>query len=338
MNVIISNKNKEILNKLDIEVIKRLDGEYEINEIIEIFQNFFFNKMVIDITAIKNYEDTQVIQKLSMSFDMSKIIILLDPNSKVATPQYISKLISMGIYNFTTNLEGLVYLYNNPNSYRDVAQYHSIDSMIIEEEPQQEKQQEKQQEQPTQEYQEHHEEIINEEKPYKERRIIGIKSITPGAGATTLTYLMKKQLEKHYNVLALEVEKRDFIYFNDQTLISLSNGIVGNTLTTNEDKEVILVDLNGSNVAENFCTEIINLIEPSIIKINRLLSIKPKILNELRNKIIVLCPSLLTDKDVKDFEYESKLNIFYNLHPVDDHSNSEEIKNFLIKLGFKKVK
>ena len=342
MNVIISNKNKEILNKLDIEIIKRLDGEYSIDEIVEIFQNFFFNKMIIDITAIKDYQDIKTIQKLSISFDMSKIILLLDPNSNLATPEYISRLISMGIYNFTTNLEGLVYLYSNPNSYRDVAQYHSIDSMIVEEPDEiQNEPSPKENENFTKKDSEtpNIETYVQEssEKTTK-KRVIGIKSITPGAGATTLTYLMKRQLEKKYNVLAVEVEKRDFIYFNDKTLLSLSNGVIGETLTTNQDKDVILVDLNGSPTAENFCTEVINLIEPSIIKINRLLSIKPKILSELQNKKIILCPSLLTDKDVKDFEYESRLKVFYNLKPVDDHSKSEEINNLLIKLGFSELK
>ena len=348
MNVIISGKNKEILDKLDIEVIKRLDGEYSVEEIIETFQNFFFNKMIIDITAIKGYQDIKNIQKLSISFDMNKVIMLLDPNSDMATPEYLSKLISMGIYNFTTNVEGLTYLYNNPNSYKDVAQYHSIDSMIVEEpdEPEEkpnlldsfnvEPQQEQEEKEPfIQTF------VGNEEpkdtQPVK-KKIIGIKSITPGAGATTLTYLMKKQLEKKYNVLAVEVEKRDFIYYNDKTLLSLSNGVIGETLNTNNDKDVILVDLNGSPSAENFCDEVINLIEPSIIKINRLLSIKPKILNELRDKKVILCPSLLSDKDVKDFEYESRLKVFYNLKPVDDHSKSEEITKLLVKLGLNKLK
>lgn len=344
MNVIISGKNKEILDKLDIEVIKRLDGEYTVEEIIDTFQNLFFNKMVIDITAIKNYQDIRNIQKLSISFDMNKVIMLLDPKSDMATPEYLSKLISMGIYNFTTNVEGLTYLYNNPNSYKDVAQYHSIDSMIVEEpdEPEEKPnlldtfniEPEKEEKEPfIQTFVEN-----NEEKKLVKKRIIGIKSITPGAGATTLTYLMKKQLEKKYNVLAVEVEKRDFIYYNDKTLLSLSNGIIGETLKTNDDKDVILVDLNGSPSAENFCDEIINLIEPSIIKINRLLSIKPKILNELRDKKVILCPSLLSDKDVKDFEYESRLKVFYNLKPVDDHSKSEEITKLLVKLGFNKLK
>lgn len=343
MNVIISNKNKEILDKLEIEVIKRLDGEYEVEEVIETFQNFFFNKMIIDITAIKNYQDPKTLQKLSISLDMNKIILLLDPNSNSATPEYLSRLISMGIYNFTTNIEGLVYLYNNPNSYRDVAQYHSLDSMIIEEkEPEQPQVQLVEQTNNNTEpqietyIQKENEEPIQENK--NKKTIIGIKSITPGAGATTLTYLMKKQLEKKYNVLAIEVEKRDFIYYNDKSLLSLSNGVIGETLNTNNDKDVILVDLNGSPAAENFCTEILNLIEPSIIKINRLLSIKPKILNELQNKKIILCPSSISDKDVKDFEYESRLKVFYNLKPVDDHSKSEEITKLLIKLGFNKLK
>lgn len=353
MNVILSNKNKSTLDKLDIEVIKRLDGEYTIDEIIDIFQNFFFNKMVIDITALKNYQDIRVIQKLSISFDMNKIILLLDGSSGQTTPEYLSRLISMGIYNFTTNLEGLIYLYSNPNSYRDVAQYHRIDSMIVEE-PTEQTPQEKTitpvpldsnssfnedenmpitNDDQTFEYnQEVEEQIVNQKK-----RIIGLKSVTPQSGSTTLIYLMKKHLEKKYNVLALEVEKRDFIYFNDKTMLSLSNSVVGDTLTTNNDKDIILVDINGSPTAENFCTDVLYLIEPSIIKINRLLSIKPKILNELKNKKIILCPSMLTSKDVKDFEYESNLKIFYNLPPVDDHTKSSEIDKLLIKLGFNKL-
>ena len=350
MNVIISNNNKQVLDKLDIEVIKRLDGTYSVDELKEIFQNFFFNKMIIDVTALKNYQDYRTMQQLSMTFDTNKIILLLDTNTNTTTPEYLSRIISMGIYNFTTNIEGLTYLYNNPNSYKDVAQYHSIDSMIVEEKPEPVK---PKLVEPTpstatapitpQITNENNISIESQEEPVHyestgKKRIIGIKSITPGAGATTLTYLMKKQLEKKYNVLAIEVEKRDFIYYNDRTLLSLSNGIIGETLNTNNDKDVILVDLNASPTAENFCTEVLNLIEPSIIKINRLLSIKPKILAELKGKKVILCPSSISDKDVKDFEYEANLKVFHNLKPVDDHSKSDEITKLLIKLGFNKLK
>ena len=351
MNVIISNKNKNVIDKLDIEVIKRLDGEYSVDEIIDIFQNFFFNKMILDITALKNYQDMRVIQKFSISFDMNKVIFLLDSTSTDTTPDYLSRLISMGIYNFTTNLEGLTYLYSNPNTYRDVAQYHRLDSMIItEDEPKVESNpiefSNQTQNVPLDPANSFNEEIVmeptietytqassNEISYSGKKRIIGFKSVTPGAGATTLVYLMKKQLEKKCNVLAVEAEKRDFIYFNDKELLSLSNGVIGDVLNTNKDRDVILVDLNGNQSAQNFCTDVLYLIEPSIIKINRLLSIKPKILNELKGKKIILCPSMLNKKDVKDFEYESNLKVFYNLPPIDDHSKSEEIVNLLNMLG-----
>lgn len=349
MNVIISNKNKEILDGLNIEVIKRLDGEYSVDEIIDTFQNFFFNKMIIDITSIKDYMNLSNIQKLSVSFDMNKVILFLDPNSSVTTPDFLSKIISMGIYNFTTNLEGLVYLYSNPNSYKDVSQYHKIDSLIVEEEAPKEVVKPnlvdgvanvsnvENTESSSNVFDSVTEDVVDRSSK-NGPRIIGIKSITPGAGATTLTYLMKKQLEKKYNVLAVEVEKRDFIYFNDKTLVSSANGVIGQILSTNKDKDVILVDLNGSPAAENFCDDVLNLIEPSIIKINRLLSIKPKILTELKNKKVVLCPSLLSNKDVRDFEYESALKVFYNLSPIDDHTSSDSVKELLIKLGFSKAK
>ena len=42
MNVIISNKNKDILSNLHVEVLKTLDGEFTSDEIINIFSNIFY--------------------------------------------------------------------------------------------------------------------------------------------------------------------------------------------------------------------------------------------------------------------------------------------------------
>ena len=336
MNVIVSNKNKTILDGLSIEVIKRLEGEYSVDEIIDTFQNFFFNRMIIDVTAIRDYRNLSNLQKLSTSFDMSKVILLLESDEDLSSSDFISKIISMGIYNFASNLEGIMYLYNNPNSYSNVAQYHHIDNLIVDDFNDNERRNDDSVSEITVETG-----SVGADLPKSKSngpKIIGFKSVTPGAGSTTLIYLMKKQLEKHYNVLAVEVEKRDFIYFNDKSLVSSANGVIGQILSTNKDKDVMLVDLNGSPAAENYCTDVIHLIEPSIIKINRLLSIKPKILNELKGKRVVLCKSLLSDKDVKDFEYESALNVFYNLKPVDDHVASHEVSELLRKLGFDKIK
>ena len=57
MNIIVANKNSSILNSLDIDIIKSLNGEFSIAEIVQLFSNFFFEKIIIDITAIKDIEE-----------------------------------------------------------------------------------------------------------------------------------------------------------------------------------------------------------------------------------------------------------------------------------------
>ena len=101
MNVIISNRYSEMLSNLNIDVIKNVRGEYDAEVIVSNFQNFFFNKMILDITAVKDYRNIANIQKLSFGLDMSKVILLLDDSREVNSPMYLSSLVSMGIYNFT---------------------------------------------------------------------------------------------------------------------------------------------------------------------------------------------------------------------------------------------
>ena len=116
MNVIISNRNQSLLENLGIDVIKEMNGEFEVDEIIASFQNFFYQKMIFDITALKNYTDIVNLQKMSISLPMEKIILLLDGTDATSNPNFLSNLVSMGIYNFTKNIEGVQYLYNTPNT------------------------------------------------------------------------------------------------------------------------------------------------------------------------------------------------------------------------------
>ena len=316
MNVIVANKYRDALANLDIDVIKSLEGEYTVDEIVDTFKNFFFQRMILDITALKDYKDIKTLQKLSLSLDMDRLILLLDGSPEVTNPEYLSDLISMRIYNFTMNAEGVMYLYNNPNSYRDVAQYHQLDTT-------------------------HDSEAMGAVAPtpvYKEAAsatIIGIKDITEGAGATTLTYIMKKQLERNYTVVALELDKRDFMYFNDKNMHSINSGELGNNLAKHSHSDIILVDLNNSHSAEGLVKEVIYLIEPSKIKLNKLLSRNPKAFEQYKNKRLVLNKSLLSNHDVLDFEYETNTKIFYNLPPLYDQENDNSaLDSFLVKLGF----
>lgn len=315
MNVIISNKYQSMLESLDIDVIKSLNGEFEADDIIKSFENFYFQRMVLDITAIKGYKNIKNIQKLSISLDMNKVILLLDDSVESTSTEYLSKLISMGIYNFTKNIEGIMYLYNNPNSYRDVAHIQQL---------------EVEQTTPI----EMAGEIVH---TTTGSRIIGIKGVTKEAGSTTLTYLMKQELENNYTVAAIEADKRDFIFFKGKNLISTTSTEIGNVIAKNNDFEVLLVDINGSKSAENLCHVVIYLLEPSIIKINRMMMVSAKALKELEDKRVVLNRSLLSTSDVSDFEYESRLKIFYNMPPLNDRGkNNVEVNKLLLKLGFER--
>ena len=230
MNVIISNERQAELANLDIEIIKSINGVFEADELIQMFSNFFFGRMILDLTALKDYMDVRNLQKLSMSLDVEKIIVLLPDTPECLAPRFLSKLISMGIYNFTTNLDGVNYLLNNPNTYRDVAHLHQI------EEPQ-------------------------GAAPGGIRGvaasgsnttivstgtyILGIKNVTEHSGATMLIYMLKNVLkDMGKRTIAIEVDKRDFVYLNDKDMISVDNNNLANEVLKHKDANVILVDLN----------------------------------------------------------------------------------------------
>jgi len=321
MNVIVANKYQSMLSTLDIEVIKSLYGEYEVDEIIKTFSNFFFQRMILDITAIKNYKDITNLQKLSMSLDMDKVILILDDSPESTSPNYLSGLISMGIYNFTKNKEGIMYLYNHPNDYRDVAHMHQLGGpmpmpgQVVVDDNQ-------------------NVNVMQANQPISiSTRVIGLKNVTEHAGATTLTYMLKKQLELNYNVVALQLGN-DFMYFNDKSLISTTPENLGAELLKHNDKDVILVDL-GNNGNENACQDVLYLIEPSIIKLNKLLRGGRGVIDRLKTKKVILNKSALDSKDIMDFEYEARMKIFHNIPCLDDRDdNHEELAALLSKLGF----
>lgn len=317
MNVIIANKYQALLGSSEIDVIKTSYGVFEVSEIINLYKNFFYNKLIIDVTAINNYENVEVIQNLSLNLDMSNVILLLDDSEKVNSPLYLSKLVSYGIYNFTRKVDTAKFLITHPNAYKDVAAYQNVtvktNLMGFNDKVK-------------------YESNVSEMK----KRIIGIQNVTDHAGSTTLGYLMKKVLEEFYTVKYLELNRSDFMFFNDKNMFSCDSMNINTKLGEYYDEEIILVDLNKD--PGTFCTEIIHLIEPGIIKLNKLIKNEPKIFNTLKNEKIILNKSALSTKDVSDFEKESGSKIFTNVPYVDDKiDNDKNILSLLIDLGFTRV-
>lgn len=311
MDTVISNKYSSVLNELDIEVSKKLEGEYTVDEIISQFKNFFFNKMFLDITAIKDYKDLTNLQKLSMSIDMDKVILLLDKDDSISDSEpFLAKLVNMGIYNFTKDQNNLMYLYTNPNIYRDVAYLQKIDTG------------------------ENNNTTTDSSHSVSNKRIIGIKNITDSAGATSLIYMLKKVLSSYYSVMALEVDKRDLTYFKDKDTLTVKDDEINNIINKYNSIDIFLLDLNKSN-KDYLCTDVLYLVEPSILKLNKLAIINPKIINDIKGKKVVLNKSLLSESEIADFEVETRIKVYYDIPPLNDKKdNSDILSPLLEKLGY----
>ncbi|MGM9881411.1 MAG: hypothetical protein ACI31S_01025 [Bacilli bacterium] len=314
MDTVIANKYNDILSSLDIEVSKKLEGEYDVEEIISTFGNYFFNKMFLDITAIKDYKDFTNLKKLSMSINMDKVILLLDKDDAISDSNvFLSKLVDMGIYNFTKDENSLMYLYNNPNIYRDVA-YLQNSTPSEEETPN----------------------VAPLE--VSNKKIIGIKNITDSAGSTTFTYLLKKVLSDYYSVMALEIDKRELTYFKDKDCLTIKEDNIDDTINKYNGVDIFLIDL-GNSKKEHLCDDVIYLIEPSTIKLNKLVLVNPGIFKELEGKKVILNKSLLSENDIANFEVESGIRIFYNMPPINDKEDkdiNDKILPLLAKLGYVK--
>ena len=310
MNVIIANERQNELATLDIDIIKSMTGEFSSDEIIDTFKNFYFNKMIIDLTAIKDFMNISSLEKITSALDPNKIIFLLPNIREVSTSLYLSKLISIGIYNFTNNANGVKYLVNHANT-KEEAQ--SLIQTSVNEEV---------------------ESVSSYRNLSGKNMVIGVKNITDHAGATTLIYMLKKELEKYYGetIYVVEVSRHDFEYFNVKNTIATNREGLSSTINKIEGATIILVDLNDVKECPE-CNEIIYLVEPSSIMLNKLMRTNRDIFNTLADRRIVLNKSLLNSKAVAEFEYEAKTKVFFNMPPLDDRKKSEDVVNLISKLN-----
>ena len=313
MNVMVYNKYKDLLLGLNIEVMKTLEGVYNVDEIIDTFTNFYYDKMILDITAIRDYQNTDNLQKLAMNINMENVILLLDDNPETDSKNYLSKLISLGIYNFTKNAEGINYLLVHPHTYKDVVNIHNLQDIEAEAAPKAVA--------PV---------ATSDYSSNGKLRIIGFKNVTQHAGATTLIYLLKKALQVNKQVCAIEINRVDFLYFNDKEMVSTTSGEVLKEIMKRQNADIILLDLNDYEDTE-ICTEVFYLIEPSIIMINKMLKKNKSILETLKNEKIVLNKCVLRTDDISTFEYETKLKVLASIPPVDDRQEVLEPINKFIR-------
>lgn len=305
MNIVFSNLRDNIIFSVSLNVFKKVVGVYTIQEISSMVSNLLYKLIIIDITAIKNYNDINVLNDLKNYFNLDKVILLLDGTDISKSNDYTSKLLSFDIYNYCNTQSEMISLINNPKSYKDISKTLTGIS-----------------------------EIASTREISINAKVICFKNLTEHAGSTSLIYMLKKQLEPKYSVCALEVNKSDFIYFNSKNMYSTVEANFADTLCKlDKNYKIILIDLNNYNI--NNCGDIIYLLESSTLKLNKMVARYPDIFKNVKNKYIILNKNVLSSKDINTLESELKIKFFYTLPQLNDRINNIEISNFIASLGFK---
>ena len=454
MNVIVSNKQKSIIDNANIDAIKDLNGLFNVDDLISKFKNYFFSKMILDATSLVNFTSDEVLQKLVSGIGAERLIILL-PAVPEPPQEFIDKLHELKIYNFSNDINEVVDLINNPkkqdafsnneensqkgfyvdNSVKEDTNFqtsndfsndlsltsalNAIDINNSSNEMQQQMNVENDSfnsEQtegnpsnmfnnvgfnggnssfndnsfnanfsnegnmqgmplngsdentipfnnfndnnmssnfsnslPNSDGQNNnvinnnlsniflHPNLVNEMNNvnHSERIIIGLKNVTIHAGSTSLIYMLFKILKNGLNksVTAYEIDCDNFKYFQERNMISCRGNDIVN-LVSNCDSEIILVDLNNyANI--DFCNDVLFLVEPSVIRLNKLMMENSGVFDALRNKKVVLNMSLLNDNEVNAFSNEAKMPMFYNIPPLNERKDNNILVGLLSKLGIK---
>ena len=318
MNLVIVNENTIVVNALTIDIIKVLNGVYDVNSVEKELVNFYFNKVIIDITAIKNYFSSFDLFEFLNYFGKDKVILLLNDSPYCNSKEFLTKLINNGYYNFTSNSQGVSFLVNRSNTYEDVKKYiqtttftSELNSSIG---------------------------STNIQTRTNNIKIIGIKNLSEGAGSTTLMQQMVKQLAFNYKVKGIELNGFDAMYFRRPDIIFCNDYTEAKTkIQWLKGIDVIIIDLNEFEDKNKICTDIIYLLEPGIIRISKFIKNINKYKDKLNDMKIVLNRSALKDEEINYFEKETDLKVYYNLNNFDDKKDRLlSIDKLLIKLGFNK--
>ena len=312
MNVVVANKYKETIKSLGIEITGILEGEYTAEYIAETYSNYYYDKLILDVTSIRDYANTETLfislKKIFTFLDPNKAVILLDSIPQLNNSVFYSKLVQLQIYNFTSDVNEVKNLLVTPKIYSDVSKYGELESAIQ-----------------------------TSTQMSSKIRVIGVKNITEHAGATTLIYMMYQELSKYYKIKCIEIDKQDFKYFYNEDMVSIAKEQLVDQFLIEQGLDVMLVDLNDFN-DDTYVKEKLYILEPSVLKLNKMMDKDKTVLTRLANEKIVLNRTNITLESAKQFQEESKLKVFDIIRNLNERDAvNPQIINLLIKLGFNKT-
>ena len=305
MYIIIKNENSRIINNLTVNVSKTLVGDFTREDLDRELNLINYDKAIVDITSIRYFYDDNYLYKFLEFFrSPSDVILLLNDGFVANSKHFLSKLISKGYYNFATTDSAVNRLLERNNMIDDVKEYMDgndflkTDSIVS---------------------------GIDKNKKFEtDKLIIGIEIGFPHSGATTLMYMLVKEIGKSKKVKGIEMINNDSLFFRDDRIISCESRIQFETIVkTLNDIDVYIVDLNGSDVRE-ICNKVIYLIEPGTTKINKVVKGDREIYEMLKNSNVVLNRSNIKDEEMKTFEYETKFKVVGNVPNLNERLDSND--------------
>lgn len=311
MYIIIKNENSRIINNLTINVSKTLVGDFTREDLDRELFLINYDKAIVDITSIRNYYDDNYLYKFLEFFrSPSDVILLLNDGFVANSKHFLSKLISKGYYNFATTDSAVNRLLERNNTIDDVKEYMEgndflkTDSIVS---------------------------GIDKNKKFEtDKLIIGIENGFPHSGATTLMYMLVKEIGKSKKVKGIEMVNNDSLFFRDDRIISCESRIQFETIVkTLNDIDVYIVDLNESDVKE-ICNKVIYLIEPGTTKINKVVKGDKETYEMLKNSNVVLNRSNIKNEEIKSLEYETKFKIVGNIPNLNERLDSNEALDKLV--------
>lgn len=303
MYIIIKNENSKIINNLTVNVSKTLVGDFTRDDLDKELTLVNYDKAIVDITSIRNYYDDNYLYSFLEFFrSPNDVILLLNDGFAANSKHFLSKLISKGYYNFATTDNAVNRLLERSNTIDDVKEYMEgydflkTDSIVS---------------------------GIDKNKKFEtDKLIIGIENGFPHSGATTLMYMLVKEIGRSKNVKGIEMISNDSLFFRDDRIISCESRIQFETIVkTLKDIDVYVVDLNGSDVRK-ICNNVIYLIEPGTTKINKVVKGDRVTYERLKNSNIVLNRSNIKDEEMKTLEYETKFKIVGNIPNLNERLDS----------------
>lgn len=311
MFIVIKNENSDIFNNLSVNVVKSLNGVFTRSDLEKELVDVNFDKVIIDLTSINDYSDNNnVFEFLDFFGNQDKVILVVNNDYIANNKEFISNIIGRGYYNFTNSSVGIIKLIQHSNSFDDVRSYVSgydylrVDSSSTD---------------------------FNLDKVRESKTIIGIENGVPHSGATTLMYMLVKQISEYKNAKGIEMFRDDSLYFKDDRIVTCQSRAQFETIISSlKDVDIFIVDLNGSDV-RNLCNKIIYLVEPGAAKINKIVKGDRDTYNKIVNSYVVLNRSNIKNEDITTFEYETKFKVVGNIPNLNERLDSNDSLDGLVK-------